>query len=70
MQFKGITNHPDRAFSKVTVSDAFQETLQQWREQLENLSADFCAGEASIDPIDQQACLFCDLQPLCRVHES
>jgi probable DNA repair protein len=47
------------------------ETVEQWRDTLEHLSASFVRGEAQVDPhIYPQSCQYCELHGLCRVSES
>ncbi len=38
-----------------------------WDEVLHRLSAQFCAGDARVDPRDGNVCRYCDIRPLCRV---
>ena len=48
------------------------ETIENWRQVLHRLMADFLAGEAAVDPKgDQKTCekSYCKLQSLCRVDE-
>ena len=47
-------------------------TIENWRQVLHRLMADFLAGEAQIDPkTDLKTCdrSYCELQSLCRVGE-
>lgn len=80
MQFNGLMeNGPnnDKYFSKVIplkqlngldITPDWQSILKQWREVLEQLSGDFCTGRAAVDPVDPaKACLYCDLQSVCRI---
>jgi ATP-dependent helicase/nuclease subunit B len=77
MKFTGILKEDSQqAFSGVKPlfqsSDKLPnwETLSNlWREKLEQLSIDFYAGNARVDPIDKQTCTYCNLQPLCRIGE-
>ena len=44
--------------------------LDGWRKQLDALGREFAAGQARVDPKRlAQTCRYCDLAPLCRVHE-
>ena len=48
------------------------KTIENWRQILHHLMADFLAGEAAIDPKNgRKTCenSFCELQPLCRIGE-
>jgi hypothetical protein len=47
-------------------------TVQNWREILHRLMAEFLAGNATIDPkVGRKTCdnSFCEMQPLCRIGE-
>lgn len=49
-----------------------EDTIEDWRQVLHNLMADFLAGQAAIDPKDgRKTCnsSHCDLQSLCRIGE-
>jgi ATP-dependent helicase/nuclease subunit B len=77
LQFKGITAddyHIDgvksidnqKADTDITSWEQFKETQQQ---VLTQLSTDFQAGIATVDPKDPNlTCQYCDLHALCRVH--
>ncbi len=44
--------------------------LDRWRQALQGLAEEFCAGQAVVQPLnEQQACARCDLHALCRVAE-
>jgi ATP-dependent helicase/nuclease subunit B len=48
------------------------KTIENWRQILHHLMADFLAGEAAIDPKNgAKTCAnsYCELQPLCRIGE-
>lgn len=40
----------------------------RWREQVEQLAADFIRGEARVDPV-ARACDYCHLHAFCRIAE-
>jgi ATP-dependent helicase/nuclease subunit B len=42
--------------------------IDEWRGILDRLATRFCAGEAEVNP-KPNACDFCSLTPLCRVHD-
>jgi len=50
-------------------ADSWLENRAAWPAIFEQLAKDFLAGEASVEPIDQQTCLYCKLQSLCRVSQ-
>ncbi len=54
----------------VAMAKDWNGLLAGWKRSLEALGAGFAAGEAKVDPKNGLAtCRYCDLQPLCRVHE-
>ena len=48
----------------------WEQLVAGWREVMTGLAADFVAGAAGVEPRDAEACKYCDVQPLCRIHES
>ncbi len=49
----------------------FDQILENWRSALPDLGDAFMDGQAIVDPYDRsKACRYCDLMPLCRLHES
>ena len=55
---------------KVEIYRDWVELFAGWKKELDALGAGFAAGEARVDPKELLAtCRYCDLQPLCRVHE-
>ena len=66
MKFMGFGRTKDL----VAQAKDWKALLEDWKKELEALGAGFAAGEARVDPKDGLAtCRYCDLQPLCRVHE-
>lgn len=51
-------------------AETWQECQAQWPAQFEQLAADFKAGYAAVDPIDDKSCQYCELQALCRINQS
>jgi probable DNA repair protein len=82
-QYKGVVkrdgllpNLPPKATKAnqylVDAGHEMPKTIENWRQILHRLMADFLAGEAAIDPKgDTRTChkSYCKLQPLCRVGE-
>lgn len=77
---KGVARGADllpgvEAFADSRQAGAFdisgwEELLDRWRRQLEELSAEFVGGEAAVSPADpKKSCQYCDLFPLCRIDE-
>ncbi len=55
---------------KVKAVDAWQGWREAWQKNLTALAAEFIAGVADVDPKrGLKTCKYCDLRPLCRVHE-
>ena len=45
----------------------WQEFMQQWRQQLEQIFGAYINGEAAVHPQSAQSCRRCHLQALCRI---
>lgn len=55
---------------KVTHYRDWDGLFSGWRRELDALAGAFAGGDARVDPKSlAQTCRYCDLQPLCRVHE-
>ncbi len=48
----------------------WQHLLVTWKINLDQLALNFAQGAAQVDPLDATTCNYCDLQPLCRIHQS
>jgi probable DNA repair protein len=49
---------------------AFAHLLQHWRSKLEALAGEIQSGHAAVAPRSApESCRYCDLKPLCRIHE-
>ena len=60
----------EKEFPGVKQSPNWDGLMQGWKAELENLATGFSEGAARVDPKKGLAtCRYCDLQPLCRVHE-
>jgi probable DNA repair protein len=69
MRFMGFARAKD-AIPKLKPAENWDTLLAGWQAELESLGAGFASGEARVDPKELLAtCRYCDLQPLCRVHE-
>ena len=82
MSFKGIVHENASStiaeFNGVNTIDTYnnedeindwQSMQNQWRSVLQQLGADFCSGDAKVDPAAINTCATCNLQPLCRINE-
>ncbi len=75
LQFKGIIGDETQIpFAKLIPLKKikenhfnWQELKSHWKSTLENLSDDFCNGQAAVDPVNEQACLHCDFNAICRI---
>jgi ATP-dependent helicase/DNAse subunit B len=47
----------------------WHESKAAWPEIFAQLAADFLAGNATVNPIDEATCSYCELQPVCRVSQ-
>ena len=62
----GIDAWPGRA--RAAPATTWSGLLDHWQDTVEQLARDFAAGVATVDPLSQ-ACRYCELATLCRVHE-
>lgn len=65
---KGINPLPSYGY-KFKELQEWSELLDGWHTNLEALAKDFKAGQATVDPVDANACKYCHLHALCRVNE-
>lgn len=74
-QFKGIADAHASFRGLQTAEKVTQQSLswgqlqQHWQYRVQQLSEEFCAGHASVTPLDANSCRLCQLQPLCRIGE-
>lgn len=47
----------------------WEDRRKMWKEHLEALAEEFRSGVARVDPLDNDACRYCRLEPLCRIDE-
>lgn len=64
VEFKGISQK-DIGIEGIDETPEWSELLVKWRTNLTQLSKDFCAGKALIDP-KNNACRMCELKILCK----
>lgn len=71
MGFTGIVENIDDTFAEVGVlpDKTWQAQQHIWKTQLEQLAAEFQQGQHDVAPIDEKACLYCDLSRFCRIKE-
>lgn len=77
MSFAGIARDDNllpgmKAYAALRQCDAYdswEALVVAWRAELTQLATGFLNGDAKVDPKNSQTCRYCDLQPLCRIHE-
>ena len=69
MRFMGYSRE-DKAIPGVKQYKNWEGLMGGWKEELHRLGSAFASSEAAVDPKKLgQTCRYCELQPLCRVHE-
>ncbi|MDQ6759144.1 MAG: PD-(D/E)XK nuclease family protein [Acidobacteriota bacterium] len=68
--FKGLEEEPHILpdLGKMEKGAVLSRQITEWRRVLETLAADFCAGQAQVNP-KRHACDFCSVTALCRVQD-
>lgn len=72
MGFTGIVENEALSFDAVEIlkeDKTWQMQRQHWQMQLEALMQEFQEGRLDVAPIDDKACLYCDLAGFCRIKE-
>ena len=60
----------EKEFPGVKQAQSWSGLVEGWKAELAALAAGFAQGSAQVDPKRGLAtCRYCDLKPLCRVHE-
>ncbi len=69
MKFSGFSLH-EKEIPGVKAAQSWGGLMATWARELEGLALGYAQGDARVDPKKGlQTCRYCDLQPLCRVHE-
>jgi ATP-dependent helicase/nuclease subunit B len=69
MKFSGFSVH-EKEIPGVRAAQSWGGLMATWTRELESLASGYAQGDARVDPKKGlQTCRYCDLQPLCRVHE-
>ena len=69
MRYMGFAQ-PDVSLPQVKSTETWGGLFETWKRELELLAREFAGGVAIVDPKrGLKTCRYCDLQPLCRVHE-
>lgn len=78
MKFIGIACDEDlipgvKGYSELAQCQQYESwsmIVDSWRNNLESLAKGFSSGDAKVDPKRYPiTCRYCDVQPLCRIHE-
>jgi hypothetical protein len=60
----------EKEFPGVKQAQSWSGLIEGWKTELAALAAGFAEGSAQVDPKrGLSTCRYCDLKPLCRVHE-
>jgi hypothetical protein len=69
MKFIGISRDGE-VLPKVKAFDSWPGWPEMWQKNIDALGREFASGVADVDPKrGLKTCKYCDLRPLCRVHE-
>ena len=63
----GIGTDIARAVGERMDASDWDSLNARWRDNLERLAQEFVDGKAQVDPLNNNSCTWCGLQPLCRV---
>ena len=76
MGFEGLSGE-DTGIDGIALCDgkykrpeSWQQLLDDWREQINNLASEFADGESMVSPRDPKACSYCGLEAVCRIEET
>jgi probable DNA repair protein len=64
----GVPVYPAKISKRLNPPPDWAALLAHWRTALTQLATTYVAGEAAVDPLPQ-ACTYCHLSTLCRIHE-
>lgn len=79
MQFKGLVRDEDESTASLKTveqirsehkAESWDAQIAEWKDSVDKLAHNFCQGEATTDPIDATACMYCDLHSLCRINDN
>jgi len=63
----GIATDIEKAVQERMPATDWESLNACWRDNLERLATEFLAGDARVDPLANDSCSWCGLQPLCRI---
>lgn len=79
-KYQGVTEDPDLAPAvkangwlggrSLSDADSLEALYTEWHTELARLATDYARGMALIDPKAPHSCLYCGLQPVCRIAQS
>jgi len=67
VKFSGIS-HNETKIKGIDSTD-WLSLVNAWKIELNQLAHDFKAGVATVDPVNELACTYCEFQSLCRIKE-
>jgi ATP-dependent helicase/nuclease subunit B len=67
VKFSGIS-HNETKIKGIDSTD-WTSLVNAWNIELNQLAHDFKAGVATVDPVNELACTYCEFQSLCRIKE-
>lgn len=70
LKIMGIAETAEKlgSLGELFANNSWQEQLQSWQNNLQQLANDYLQGVAYINPRDENVCLFCDLASFCRIY--
>ncbi len=60
---------PSSAKRGIDTQSLWQTSRRNWPEVFTRLANEFLVGEAAVNPVDKQACQYCELSAMCRIQE-
>ncbi|MFK8048815.1 MAG: PD-(D/E)XK nuclease family protein [Halioglobus sp.] len=63
----GVRTDIEKLVEGTNPAHDWQSLNDNWRQTLEQLVADFVAGEAQVSPLEPNSCTYCGLQSFCRI---
>jgi ATP-dependent helicase/DNAse subunit B len=63
----GIATDIEKAVQERMPATDWESLNACWRDNLERLATEFLDGDARVDPLANDSCTWCGLQPLCRI---
>lgn len=75
MEFEGLSGEP-LGVKKITLykgndpeAETWSDLLALWRQRTDALASEFVSGRSDVSPRDDNACVYCGLEAVCRIDE-